>query len=481
MSRVLVGIPTLNEVSNVEPMVERLLKVPLSFDVLFVDDNSDDGTREVLNRIAAQYSSIKVIHRLSKLGIGSAHKDILRFAYEHGYEALVTLDCDFSHQPEDIPRLFSQSVDIPLVVGSRFLDSQSLSEWNVKRKFLTHLGHWLTSRLLHLPMDATGAFRLYRLNLIPREIWRRVESDGYAFFFESLVVARRSGLTCGEISIHLPKRVYGESKLNLQQALSSLKVLFQLYLCPRPFKGASNDASGWDHYWKAGESRGRHWYATLASIYRKYFIVDRLCRVLRKHFQEGDELYHIGCGSGEVDALVARFFRVVGVDISSEARRLYQRNYPKSEIHSEDILKRSLAPRLAGVYSLGLVEHFSKSEIVAILKNMRASIVSTGRVVLFWPHRRAPSVFILRLAKILRGFFGRNEALHPPEPSLLSSRREAENIARSAGLDVIAYDYGLSDLWIQAAIVLQPGGMGVPESDNSRSEKQVASQIDFSR
>ena len=146
MNRLLVGIPTLNEVRNVEIMVERLLKLPLSFDLLFVDDNSDDGTREVLKRVAAQYSFITIIHRPSKLGIGSAHKELLRFAYEHEYEVLVTLDCDFSHQPEDIPRLFSESIDISLVVGSRFLDSQSLSEWNFKRRLLTHLAgpyRWL--------------------------------------------------------------------------------------------------------------------------------------------------------------------------------------------------------------------------------------------------------------------------------------------------------------------------------------------------
>jgi dolichol-phosphate mannosyltransferase len=481
MNRILVGIPTLNEVRNVEPMVQRLLKLPFSFDLLFVDDNSDDGTREVLNRIADQYSFIKVIHRPSKLGIGSAHKEILRFSYEHAYEALVTLDCDFSHQPEDIPRLFSEPVDLPLVVGSRFLDSESLSEWNLKRKFLTHLGHWLTSRLLQLPMDATGAFRLYRLNLIPCEIWGRVQSDGYAFFFESLVVARQSGVTCREISIHLPKRVYGESKLNFQQALRSLKVLFQLYLRPRLFEGNSNDARGWDHYWKAGESGGRLWYAYLASFYRKYFIVERLSRVLRKYFKEGDELYHIGCGSGEVDALVARSFRIVGVDTSNEARRLYQKNYPKSEVRFGDILKTSLTPQMSGIYSLGLVEHFSKNEIVAILKNMQASIVTAGRIVVFWPHRRAPSVFILRVATILRVFFGRNEALHPLEPSLLSSRREVEDIASLAGMKVIDYEYGPSDLWIQAAIVLQSKGLEEPESGKSRSGKQVANRKDSFR
>ena len=481
MKKVLVGIPTLNEVRNVEPMVERLHKLPFSFDLLFVDDNSDDGTKEVLNRIANQYSSVKIIHRPSKLGIGSAHKDILRFAYEHGYETLVTLDCDFSHQPEDVPRLFSEFTDLPLVVGSRFLDPQSLSEWNLKRKLLTHLGHWLTSRLLHLPMDATGAFRLYRLNLIPREIWCRVESDGYAFFFESLVVARRSGLTLGEISIHLPKRVYGESKLDLRQALMSLKVLFQLYLRSAPFEGTSNDASGWDHYWKAGKSSGRHWYAFLASIYRKHFIVDRLKRVLRKYFRERDELYHIGCGSGEVDAGVAHYFQIVGVDISNEARNLYRKNYPESGVCFGDILKTPLTPQKKGIYSLGLLEHFSKNDIITILRNMKASTDPAGRVVVFWPHRRAPSVFILRLVTILRGFFGRNEALHPPEPSLLSSRREVEEIASRAGLEVIAYEYGPRDLWIQAAIVLQSVRMEVPESHKCRSGKQVASRTDSSR
>jgi dolichol-phosphate mannosyltransferase len=230
MNRILVGIPTLNESKNVESMINRLLGIPVPMDLIFVDDQSDDGTGEILDRLALLHEGLTVLHRPRGGGIGSAHQDILRYAYEHDYEVLVTMDCDFSHQPEDILGLLASSESCPLVVGSRFLDAESLSDWNIKRKFLTHLGHWLTKNLLQLPMDATGAFRLYRLRMIPRSIWGRVSSSGYAFLFESLLALKRAGIICREISIRLPKRVYGESKLNLLQAIRSLAVLIRLYL-----------------------------------------------------------------------------------------------------------------------------------------------------------------------------------------------------------------------------------------------------------
>jgi hypothetical protein len=215
------------------------------------------------------------------------------------------MDCDFSHQPEDIPRLFAVSESCPLVVGSRFLHTESLSDWNISRKFLTHFGHWLTRNLLQLPMDATGAFRLYRLGMIPRDVWGHVTSSGYAFFFESLVTLKRAGIVCSEISIHLPKRVYGESKLNFIHAFRSLMVLTRLYLYPQMSNPSKNNAEGWDEYWKAGKSNGRNWYAILASFYRQAFIVRRLDQLLCRHFHRGVHLYHVGCGGGEVDARAA--------------------------------------------------------------------------------------------------------------------------------------------------------------------------------
>jgi len=425
MNRILVGIPTLNEAKNVEPMINRLLKIPLPMDLIFVDDQSDDGTSEILDGLALVHRGLIVLHRPRGGGIGSAHQEILRYAYEHRYENLVTMDCDFSHQPEDIPRLLAVSESCPLVVGSRFLNTESLSDWNISRKFLTHFGHWLTKNLLQLPMDATGAFRLYRLPLIPKAVWDQVVSQGYAFFFESLVSLKKAGIVCEEISIRLPKRVHGVSKLNFLHAMRSLWVLTRL------------------------------WYAILASIYRRLFIVRRLNRLLGKYFKPGDRLYHVGCGGGEVDARAARIFNIVGVDISPGARRLYSQNYPDTEVRDGDILCEPLSPPLAGIYSIGMVEHFSQEDIVRVLRNMGKSVQPDGKALIFWPHRRAPSVYFLRWVSCLRAWLGIHEALHPPEPSLLRSRREAEELINRAGWEVVEYDFGPGDLWIQAAIVLR--------------------------
>jgi dolichol-phosphate mannosyltransferase len=461
MNRLLVGIPTLNEAKNVEPMIIRLLKIPLPMDLIFVDDQSDDGTGEILDRLSLVHRGLTVLHRPRGGGIGSAHQEILRYAYEHDYETLVTMDCDFSHQPEDITRLLAVSESCPLVVGSRFLSTESLSDWNIKRKFLTHLGHWLTKNLLQLPMDATGAFRLYRLSMIPRDVWGHVTSSGYAFFFESLVALKRAGVVCREISIRLPKRVYGESKLNFPQALRSLGVLIRLYLSPYPSKLSKNDAEGWDQYWKAGRSNGRNWYAILASIYRHLFIAKRLEGLLCRHFQRGDQLYHVGCGGGEVDERAGRIFTIVGVDISPEARSLYSEKHPYAKVLEGNILNAPLVPTLAGIYSLGLVEHFSHQDIVKILQNMRMSIHHAGKAIIFWPHRNAPSVYFLRLASWLRGWLGIHEPLHPPEPSLLKSRAEAQRLVAQGGWEILEYDFSPKDLWIQAAIILRPAGSHV--------------------
>lgn len=455
MKRILVGIPTLNEANNVGQMVARLEKLALPLDILFVDDNSGDGTGGILDELARMKPSVRVMHRPAALGIGSAHQAILEYAYHHQYETLVTMDCDFSHQPEDIPRLLAIDPIIPIAVGSRFLDHRSLEDWNIKRKFLTHLGHGLTLRLLRLPMDATGAFRLYRLDQIPKKLWAEVKSRGYAFFFESLLVLKKSGFQCAEISIRLPKRVYGESKLSLRQALRSLGVLLRLFLGARGFCGASNDAKGWDHYWKAGHSGERRWYAVVASLYRRIFIVDRLRDVLDRHFVPGATLYHVGSGGGEVDEQASKKFKITAVDISPEARKLYALRYPGATVLSGDILHGPMVKPLAGLYSLGLVEHFSREEIVRILSHMRQSILSRGKIILFWPCRHAPSVYFLRFVAGIRGLCGILSPLHPPEPSLLRSRAEAQEIASEAGCRLVEYDYGPRDLWIQAVMVLE--------------------------
>ncbi len=222
----LIFIPTYNERDNIRALFEQIQALGLDFDYLLLDDNSPDGTGDVMDEIARRNPSVKVLHRSGKLGIGSAHKAGIRYAYKNGYDCFVSLDADFTHPPSYIPRLFEATADV--VLGSRHMEKNSLDGWNVFRKSLTKLGYFLTTQVLGLKYDATGAFRLYRLNRIPETFLDRVTSNGYAFFFESLYVLHRNGASIAEIPIALPPRTYGSSKMSYREILRSVKLLGKL-------------------------------------------------------------------------------------------------------------------------------------------------------------------------------------------------------------------------------------------------------------
>ena len=219
--KLLVFVPTYNERGNVENMVRQLAGLGLDADLLFVDDGSPDGTGDVLDRLAAEVPRLHVVHRPGKLGIGTAHQDGIAWAYDRGYATLVTLDCDFTHSPADVPVLIAAAADVDLAVGSRHLRAGSLPGWSLWRRWLTRQGHRLTRSVLGLAYDATGAFRAYRLDRIPRGVFALVPSGGYAFFYESLFVLSVNGLRIAEVPIVLPSRVQGHSKMSVREALRS--------------------------------------------------------------------------------------------------------------------------------------------------------------------------------------------------------------------------------------------------------------------
>jgi len=223
---ILVFIPTYNERDNVTKLYERIINLNLPLDILFIDDNSPDGTGAVLDQI--NKPNVFVIHRSGKLGIGSAHKDGIAWAYSHGYEQLITMDSDFLHRPEDIPAMMEQAKTADIVVTSRFLRDDSLREWTLWRKFLTTSGHMVTKLLLNMPYDITGAFRLYKIDRIPRELFDKVTSNGYPFFPESLNILNRNGFCISEIPVMLPKRTYGNSKLKFRDMVQWLFSILRL-------------------------------------------------------------------------------------------------------------------------------------------------------------------------------------------------------------------------------------------------------------
>lgn len=224
----LIFIPTYNELENVEKIFNDIKSLNLNTDILFLDDNSPDGTGKIIDTIALNNQNVFTIHRSGKQGIGSAHQDGIRWAYEHNYEILVTMDCDFTHSPSSISDFIVLAEKANIVVGSRYMQKDSLATWNLFRKFLTYLGHFLTVNLLNMPYDASGAFRLYNLKKINRNLFGLISSRGYSFFFESLFILYYNKITIIETPIELPSRTYGTSKMTYNDAFDSLNFLLKL-------------------------------------------------------------------------------------------------------------------------------------------------------------------------------------------------------------------------------------------------------------
>lgn len=218
-------VPTYNEADNVAPLAGRILAAVPGATLLFVDDNSPDGTGEILDELARDEPRIIVMHRAGKEGIGAAHVAGIDWAYDNGFAVLVTMDGDLTHVPEHIPLLLDTLKTNDVVAGSRFHPEGGLEDWTPLRRALAHSGHLMTALLLGLSHDATGAFRAYDLRTVPREVFHLVESKGYSFFFESLKLLQVNGARIDDIPVVLPARAYGHSKMKLSDALMSVRML----------------------------------------------------------------------------------------------------------------------------------------------------------------------------------------------------------------------------------------------------------------
>ena len=468
--KTLVVVPTYNERDNAPLMVEAIKALDLDADVLFIDDNSPDGTGALLDAMCADYPRLSVRHRPGKNGIGSAHLDGIAVAYAGGYQRLVTLDSDFSHSPDDIPRFLRAAEAADVVVGSRWTAMGSLPGWNVFRRMMTGMGHLLTRIVLGLPYDATGAFRSYRLDRIPEEVFHLVTSKSYAFFFESLFVLHKNACRIHEIPIVLPARTYGHSKMTTRAALQSVRIMlgiavryrrrptdFLVLATPFAIEPLLRDPQHWASYWQQSRELSKRTYTIIASLYRRVFIRPRLHGVLRRHFGRGSQLLHAGCGGGQVDQGLHEQMRITALDISADALQLYQVNNPAVlRVRHGDILALPYADgTFDGYYSLGVIEHFTEQDIRRILAEAFRVLRPGGKVVLFWPHARATSVLVLGLAHRLLARTGHATQLHPAEISLLTSRAMAARCLEQSGFTMTSYNFGAKDLWIQAVIVAE--------------------------
>ncbi|WP_308290199.1 polyprenol monophosphomannose synthase [Mumia sp. zg.B53] len=212
----LVVIPTYNEVENVESIVGRVRGAQPDADVLVVDDGSPDGTGDLADQVAAADPSVQVMHRTTKDGLGAAYLAGFAWGLERGYDVLVEMDADGSHQPEELYRLLDAiDAGADLVLGSRWVDGGSVVNWPKQREVLSRGGNLYARVALGLPLrDATGGYRAFRGAVLKDLLADEIASQGYCFQVDLARRSVRAGYDVREVPITFVERVAGESKMD---------------------------------------------------------------------------------------------------------------------------------------------------------------------------------------------------------------------------------------------------------------------------
>mgnify|MGYP002522951045 FL=1 len=232
MKKAVIVIPTYNEKDNVRPLAEAVRAATQSladWDVhlLFVDDNSPDGTGALVDALAAADAHVACLHRAKKEGLGRAYVAGFRRALAAGADRVVQMDCDFSHDPAVLPRLLATDAD--LVIGSRYVKGGATPGWPLKRRLISRAGGLYIRLMTGMPVnDPTGGYKCWRAEALRRLGLETIESAGYSFQLEMNHRAWRAGCSIREIPIVFPDRQRGESKITPGIAAESLKIVWKL-------------------------------------------------------------------------------------------------------------------------------------------------------------------------------------------------------------------------------------------------------------
>jgi dolichol-phosphate mannosyltransferase len=222
--RAVICLPTYNELENLEPMLRALRGVLGPDDsVLVIDDNSPDGTGDLADRLAAELGGVEVLHRPRKEGLGPAYLAGFRRALELGAELVVEIDCDFSHDPADVPRLLEGAAEADLVLGSRYVPGGSVEDWGAVRRAISSGGSLYARLLLGVPIrDLTGGFKCFRRVVLETIDLDAIHSRGYAFQIELTYRALRRGFRVCEVPIRFVDREVGGSKMSRSIVLEAM-------------------------------------------------------------------------------------------------------------------------------------------------------------------------------------------------------------------------------------------------------------------
>ncbi|HET9324498.1 MAG TPA: polyprenol monophosphomannose synthase [Gaiellaceae bacterium] len=219
-----VCLPTYNERENLEAMVSALGEI-LAPDgrILVIDDNSPDGTGEIADRLAAERDDVHVLHRERKEGLGPAYLAGFERALALGADLVAEMDCDFSHEPTDLPRLVAAAGDADLVLGSRYVRGGGTRNWGLLRRLISRGGSLYAQIILGLPIrDLTGGFKVYRRPVLETIDLQAIHSKGYAFQIETTYRTHSAGFRVVEVPIVFSDREVGGSKMSKAIVLEAI-------------------------------------------------------------------------------------------------------------------------------------------------------------------------------------------------------------------------------------------------------------------
>ena len=225
----LITLCTYNECENLPKLIPEIHAVAPDADVLVIDDNSPDGTGELVDEMSRTDPRIHCLHRAGKLGLGTATVAGFEYGVAHGYSQLINMDADFSHHPRYLPELRAGMSEADVTIGSRYVPGGGVVGWNWVRHFMSRSINLYARLLLGLPnRDNSGSFRCYDVALLARIEFSKVRSRGYSFQEEILYMCRRAGCRFREIPIIFEDRRFGTSKINWRESVMAGWIILRL-------------------------------------------------------------------------------------------------------------------------------------------------------------------------------------------------------------------------------------------------------------
>lgn len=230
MNPAIVIIPTYNEHDNVGPIQEAVCSACADVDVLFVDDNSPDGTGALLDQLADRNPRVHVLHRTDKQGLGRAYIAGFQWALERDYQFLFEMDADFSHDPAELPRMLNAAQSADLVLGSRYIGGIRVINWPLERLMLSRAAGLYVQWITGLPFtDPTGGFKCFRRAVLEEIELDRIRSNGYTFQIEMTHTAWLAGFRVMDIPITFEERRSGDSKMDSAIVREALWMVWKLW------------------------------------------------------------------------------------------------------------------------------------------------------------------------------------------------------------------------------------------------------------